>query len=742
MNSINTNRSALLALQALNTARADLTLRERRAATGLAVTSAADNGALYVISQAMQVQTGAWKVVGQALDRGQSILDTATSATNLINTVLGDVQVALIAFANPALSDADKDALRRDVEAGLSAIDRLAANSHFDGVNLLTPGAPGVVERRPTTTYRFPLPPLTPQSFQTVMNAGSADVSVQQAFTSVDRYTLPYSPLTPDGFASALSQMQAVAAGTQVSRGQTLYAGGQTVRFVLGDSPRYVDFPLDLFSEADVVEVWQGDVRVAATGQASAASGAVPPGTSATGRQTLGFNYDPTAGSTVELRIAGGGANSKVALLNSADTVVSSRSEHVDLPATPLTLESSGAPAANGVNTVTVQAGALSGRVDLLFDAALTPDVVEVWQNGARVAASGQPYATGGAAVPPGAAISGVQVISFDYDPALGDVLEFRFNETNPHAGAAWVVGGLVLQDPATPQPSPTKRSTVTGEVRVTAWDDADFIGSAPPLTPETNAEASASRTYTIAGGDYPGRVNLTVEPYADADVIEIWQNGVRVAASGQPYARSGAAVGDGAPVAEPSTLSFDYDPARGSQLEFRFNPNSQTPGGWTVTSLTLDAPDAPDPTPPTQLGGASTGVVLGTVQRTTAFLKDPNGGSLDVQHRDLSASGLGLRPLDWGDPQAMLSAISAAVAQGIEAGTHFGALQAHLSGLQQQAAKQEAALTAGIGNLIDADLSKEAARLEAAQVRTQLALQTLSIANRAPEWITTLFQR
>jgi flagellin len=47
----------------------------------------------------------------------------------------------------------------------------------------------------------------------------------------------------------------------------------------------------------------------------------------------------------------------------------------------------------------------------------------------------------------------------------------------------------------------------------------------------------------------------------------------------------------------------------------------------------------------------------------------------------------------------------------------------------------------AGIGNLVDADLAKESARLQALQVKQQLGIQALSIANQAPQAITSLFR-
>ncbi|MBN05708.1 flagellin [Ponticaulis sp.] len=49
--------------------------------------------------------------------------------------------------------------------------------------------------------------------------------------------------------------------------------------------------------------------------------------------------------------------------------------------------------------------------------------------------------------------------------------------------------------------------------------------------------------------------------------------------------------------------------------------------------------------------------------------------------------------------------------------------------------------LEQGVGNLVDADLSKESARLQALQVKQQLGVQALSIANQNSQTILSLFQ-
>jgi len=47
-----------------------------------------------------------------------------------------------------------------------------------------------------------------------------------------------------------------------------------------------------------------------------------------------------------------------------------------------------------------------------------------------------------------------------------------------------------------------------------------------------------------------------------------------------------------------------------------------------------------------------------------------------------------------------------------------------------------------GIGNIVDADLAKESARLQSLQTKQQLGIQALGIANQAPQMVLSLFGR
>jgi len=54
---------------------------------------------------------------------------------------------------------------------------------------------------------------------------------------------------------------------------------------------------------------------------------------------------------------------------------------------------------------------------------------------------------------------------------------------------------------------------------------------------------------------------------------------------------------------------------------------------------------------------------------------------------------------------------------------------------------KLQDSLDAGVGNLVDADLAKESAHLQALQTKQQLGVQALSIANQSSSSLLSLFR-
>ncbi|MBU1324021.1 MAG: flagellin [Alphaproteobacteria bacterium] len=80
------------------------------------------------------------------------------------------------------------------------------------------------------------------------------------------------------------------------------------------------------------------------------------------------------------------------------------------------------------------------------------------------------------------------------------------------------------------------------------------------------------------------------------------------------------------------------------------------------------------------------------------------------------------------------IDAVSGALAR---LGTKSKALTTHLTFV----GKLTDALESGVGNLVDADLAKESAKLQALQTKQQLGVQALSIANQTPQLVLSLFR-
>ena len=108
---------------------------------------------------------------------------------------------------------------------------------------------------------------------------------------------------------------------------------------------------------------------------------------------------------------------------------------------------------------------------------------------------------------------------------------------------------------------------------------------------------------------------------------------------------------------------------------------------------------------------------------------------------------GGGLGALNGVDVSTSAGADSALVAieymiqNGIDSAASFGSAQGRIETQTQFISGLTDAMKTGIGALVDANMEEASARLQALQVQQQLATQSLSIANQAPQAILQLFR-
>ncbi|MFZ1991209.1 MAG: flagellin, partial [Alphaproteobacteria bacterium] len=70
-----------------------------------------------------------------------------------------------------------------------------------------------------------------------------------------------------------------------------------------------------------------------------------------------------------------------------------------------------------------------------------------------------------------------------------------------------------------------------------------------------------------------------------------------------------------------------------------------------------------------------------------------------------------------------------------------LGSAQKKVEGHATFVSKLIDSLNSGIGNLVDADLAQTSAKLQALQVKQQLGVQAIAIANSRPQILLTLFR-
>jgi flagellin len=87
------------------------------------------------------------------------------------------------------------------------------------------------------------------------------------------------------------------------------------------------------------------------------------------------------------------------------------------------------------------------------------------------------------------------------------------------------------------------------------------------------------------------------------------------------------------------------------------------------------------------------------------------------------------------------LSSIETLINTAIDASAAFGSAQGRIETQSSFVSKLTDSMTSGIGSMVDANMEEVSARLQALQVQQQLATQSLSIANQAPQSILSLFR-
>jgi flagellin len=137
MISVNTNYGAAIALQSLNATNKELDEVQNRINTGLKVSSAKDNGAVFAIAQGQRARVSALASVKDGIDRVTNVIDAALNAGNAVSDLLNQLKAKAVAAQSSDLSQAQRDAYQTDFNQIRSTINTSVGTALVNGANLV-----------------------------------------------------------------------------------------------------------------------------------------------------------------------------------------------------------------------------------------------------------------------------------------------------------------------------------------------------------------------------------------------------------------------------------------------------------------------------------------------------------------------------------------------------------------------------------------------------------------------------
>ena len=135
--SVNTNKPAMVALQALNRNSDQLAASQNRINTGLRIAGAKDNASVYAIAQSQRADISALGAVRMSLDRASSIADVALAAGESVSDLLSEMKEKVLSAQDRSLDTISREAINSNFKALLRQIAQVVENAAFDGANLL-----------------------------------------------------------------------------------------------------------------------------------------------------------------------------------------------------------------------------------------------------------------------------------------------------------------------------------------------------------------------------------------------------------------------------------------------------------------------------------------------------------------------------------------------------------------------------------------------------------------------------
>ncbi len=191
---IQTNVSALEAEQKFNNNENSLNASMTKLSSGFRINSAADDAAGLGIAKSMNAQVVSYSVAAQNSNDAVNMVQTADSAADQIDSLLTRMRQLAVEAQNGTMNTSDQSNLDAEFQQDLAEIDRISADTSFNGTALLASSTAGA-----TFSVQFQ-----------VGIYGSSNDQISVTLGGVDAVGLGVSGLGVSNFAAAGAAISAV----------------------------------------------------------------------------------------------------------------------------------------------------------------------------------------------------------------------------------------------------------------------------------------------------------------------------------------------------------------------------------------------------------------------------------------------------------------------------------------------------------------------------------------------------
>jgi flagellin len=179
--SVNTNVGSMVALESLTNTSSELSMTQKRIATGYRVADAKDDGAAYAVAQRIRGDIAATTSANDQLGNAQGMIAVTNTALNNVDSTLNNLKALTVKLADGTLTTSQRTQYQAQAKELTNNLNSFIKSASYNGINILNDPATlanNIVQDGSGTVY-------TINGYKAITNVYNV-VSGANAFTAGD----------------------------------------------------------------------------------------------------------------------------------------------------------------------------------------------------------------------------------------------------------------------------------------------------------------------------------------------------------------------------------------------------------------------------------------------------------------------------------------------------------------------------------------------------------------------------